>query len=267
MTSHFCQYVRGVLSRSQSSQSSFQLLPEDLDAIIDKGEAFTLKKHDRTTTVGVLMGRVFGFGQDLLVKRFNFRGPLDFAFRSLFLSRAKRLWNINQRLFARGLPVPRPVCYVRPSFRRKNSFFISSLIENAQNLGYIYTRGLFREPEKLAAILGKAISTWHLAGAVHGDLKWSNIMLQSNADLITVYFIDLDQAKLYITPKIRGIEKDLARFYCYGLELGAEEWVISEFLPAYRERLPTTIKNRVDLDRIREKACKRWDKKRRRKVK
>lgn len=266
MTSHFCRYVRGVMSGPQSFQSSFQLLPEELDSIIDAGEAFTRKKSDRTTTVGVLKGRVFGFGQDLLIKRFNFRGLLDFAFRSLFFSRAKRLWNINQRLFARGLPVPRPVCYLRPSFRRKNSFFISSLIENAQNLGYIYKRGLFREPEKLAVVLGKAISAWHMAGAVHGDLKWSNIMLQSNADLINIFFIDLDQAKLYSTPKIRGIAKDLARFYRYGLELGAEEWVRSEFFPAYREMLPAAIKNKVDLVRIKEKAYKNWNKKRRRKI-
>lgn len=255
------------MSGSQASQNSLQLRPEDLDAIIDKGEAFTLKKHDRTITVGALRGSVLGFGQDLLVKRFNFRGLLDCAFRSLFLSRAKRLWNINQRLFARGLPVPRPVCYVRPSFHRKNSFFISSLIENAQNLGYIYKRGLFSEPEKLAAVLSKAISTWHMAGAVHGDLKWSNIMLQSNADVITIYFIDLDQAKLYSTPKISGIEKDLARFYRYGLELGAEEWVRSEFLPAYRGMLPAAIKNKVDLDRVREKACKHWNKKRQKIIK
>ena len=224
-----------------------------------------MEKHDRTTTVGVLKGRIFGFAQDLLIKRFNFRGLLDFVFRSLFFSRAKRLWKINQRLFARGLPVPRPVCYFSPSFRRKNSFFISSLIENSQNLGYIYKLGLFREPERLAVILGKAISSWHMAGAVHGDLKWSNIMLQSNADLINIFFVDLDQAKLYSTPRIRGIIKDLSRFYRYGLELGAEEWVRSEFFPAYMEMLPAVIKNKVDLVRIKENACTNWDKKRRKK--
>lgn len=266
MTSHFCRYLRGVMSGPQSCQSSFQLLPEDLDSIIDKGGAFTLKKHDRATTVGILKGRVFGSGQDLLIKRFNSRGLLDFAFRSLFFSRAKRLWNINQRLFARGLPVPRPVCYVKPTFRRKNSFFISSFIKDSENLGYIYKLGLVKEPEKLAVLLGKAISAWHMAGAVHGDLKWSNIMLQSNADLINIFFIDLDQATLYSTPKISGIEKDLSRFYRYGLELGAEEWVRSKFFPAYMEMLPAVIKNRVDLVRVKEKAHKNWDKKGRREI-
>ena len=244
------------MSKTQSFQSSFPLLPEALDSIIDKGEAFTMEKHDRTTTVGVLNGGVFGFTQDLLIKRFNFRGFPDFVFRSLFFSRAKRLWKINQRLFARGLPVPRPVWYFSPTFRQKNSFFISSLIEDSQNLGYIYKRGLFREPEKLAVVLGKAISAWHMAGAVHGDLKWSNIMVQGHADLINIFFIDLDQAKLYSTPRIKGIMKDLSRFYRYGLELGAEEWVKSDFFPAYMEMLPAVIKNRIDLARVKEKACK-----------
>jgi tRNA A-37 threonylcarbamoyl transferase component Bud32 len=244
------------MSGPQSFQGNFQLLPEDLDSIIDKGGTFTLKKHDQATTVGFLKGGVFGSGQDLLIKRFNSRGLLDFAFRSLFFSRAKRLWDINQRLFSRGLPVPRPVCYFRPSFRRKSSFFISSFIEDSQNLGDIYKQGFFREPEKFAVVLGKAISAWHMAGAVHGDLKWSNIMLQSNADRINIFFVDLDQAKLYSTPKIRGIEKDLSRFYRYGLELGAEEWVKSDFFPAYMEMLPAVIKNRIDLARVKEKACK-----------
>jgi tRNA A-37 threonylcarbamoyl transferase component Bud32 len=251
------------MSEPQSFQSSFQLLPEDLDSVIDKGGAFTLIKHDRTTTVGILNGRAFGFGQDMLIKRFNSRGLLDFAFRSLFFSRARRLWKINQRLSERGLPVPRPVCYFRPSFRRKNSYFISSLIEDSRSLADIYKRGLFREPEKLAVVLGKTISAWHMAGAVHGDLKWSNIMLQSNADQINIFFIDLDQAKLYSAPRIRGIEKDLSRFYRYGLELGAEEWVKSEFFPAYKKMLPDAIKNRVDLVRVKEKALKKWGKKRR----
>lgn len=250
------------MSGPQSVHSSFQILPEDLDSLIDKGRAFTLVKHDRTTTVGILNGRVFGFGQDLLIKRFNSRGLFDFVFRSLFFSRAKRLWKINRRLAARGLPVPRPVCCFRPSFRRKNSFFISSLIENTQNLGEIYKRGLFGEPEKLAVILGKAISAWHMTGAVHGDLKWSNIMLQSNADRTNIFFIDLDQAKLYSAPKVSGILKDLARFYRYGLELGAEEWVKSAFFPAYMEMLPDAIKDKVDLVRVKEKARKNWDKKR-----
>jgi tRNA A-37 threonylcarbamoyl transferase component Bud32 len=254
------------MSGPQSFQSSFQLLPEDLDSVIDKGGAFTLVKHDRTTTVGILNGRVFGLGQDMLIKRFNSRGLLDFALRSLFFSRARRLWKINQQLSERGLPVPRPVCYFRPSFRRKNSFFISSLIEESRSLGDVYKRGLFREPEKLAVVLGKAISAWHMAGAVHGDLKWSNIMLQRNADQINIFFIDLDQAKLYSTPKIRGIEKDLSRFYRYGLELGAEDWVKSEFFPAYMEMLPDVIKNGVDLDRVKEKALKKWDKKRQRTI-
>jgi len=105
-----------------------------------------------------------------------------------------------------------------------------------------------------------------MAGAVHGDLKWSNIMVQSNAGPINIFFIDLDQAKLYSTPRIRGIEKDLSRFYCYGLELGAEEWVMSEFFPAYMEMLPDVIKNRVDLVRVKGKALKKWDKKKRRKI-
>jgi hypothetical protein len=241
-------------------------LPEDLESIIDKGEAFTLKKHDRTATVGVLDGRIFGLGQDLLVKRFNYRGIADFALRRFFSGRASRLWDINQRLFAKGLPVPRPIGYLETSLGRKNSFFISALVENSSNLADVHLQGLFREPQRLGAILGKTLAAWHMAGAVHGDLKWSNIMLQRNDELLNIFFVDLDQAKLYSSPKIKGIIKDLVRFCRYGLELGAEEWVRSDFFPAYCDMLPGQIKAEIDLFYIQNKAKKEWERKGRRRL-
>ena len=263
MTSHFCRSLRDVTTGPQTFQSNFRLLEEDLDSIINKGDSFTVKKHD-LTTVGVLDGHIFGFGHDLLIKRFNYRGLLDFAVRRIFSGRAERLWNISQRLFADGLPVPQPLGYVEPSRWRKNSFFISSVIENSLNLADVYKQGLFSEPQRLAAILAGTLSAWHMAGAVHGDLKWSNILMQKNGDVISFFLVDLDSAKLYARPEVKGIRKDLIRFYRYGLELGAEEWVRTEFLPAYREKLAGHIKDKIDLLDLGTRARKDWERKRRR---
>ena len=118
-------------------------LPHNLNSIVDKGESFSLKKHDFSTTVGILKGSDFGLSRDLLVKRFNYRGFFDFVLHKLFHSRAKRLWKTSLRLYREGLSVPEPVAYEEASFKQRNSFFFSSVIEDAESLWSLYRRGLF----------------------------------------------------------------------------------------------------------------------------
>lgn len=261
MTSHFYRVLKNRATGPISFPSNVRLLQKDLDSLINAGESFTLTKHD-ITTVGVLDGHVFGLEQDLLIKRFNDRGIIDYIARRLLKSRARRLWDITQRLSDKGLPVPRPLGFLEPSLLRRNSFFISSFIENSSNLADVYKQGLFKDPRSIAAVLGKTLSAWHMAGAVHGDLKWSNILMQNTIDGISFFLVDLDNARLYPKPRIRGITRDLVRFYRYGLELGAEEWVRSEFLPSYLGMLDRDVGNRIDVMRIRVKARKDWERKR-----
>lgn len=245
--------------KSQTILSDYNLLlPDDLDSIIDSGKSFSLKKHDLSTTVGIMSGSIFGLSHDLLVKRFNYKGFFDFLFKTIFGSRARFLWDINLRLYEKGLPVPMPIAYVEPSFKQKNSFYFSSVIYNSDSLGNIYKKGLFNESEELAKVLGKTIAKWHLSGVVHGDLKWSNILLQKNADGYRFFLIDLDRSKLYPEPSIKGMIKDLSRFYRYGLELGADEWVDSKFLPTYMAMLPDEIKAKFDLTFVKERAWRDW---------
>ena len=105
---------------------------------------------------------------------------------------------------------------------------------------------------------------WHLSGAVHGDLKWSNILVQKSGKELNFFLVDLDQTKLYQLPNVKGIRKDLARFYRYGLELNAEAWVLKEFLPAYSWSIPARLKDEIDFAFIEAKAKADWEKKGRR---
>ncbi len=236
-------------------------LPADLNSIIDKGESFLLKKHDLSTTVGILKSGDFGLARDLLVKRFNYRGFFDFLLHKIFSSRAKRLWKRNLRLYKKELPVPEPVFYTEGSLRQKNSFFLSSVIEDAENLGIICRKGLFRKDRELLKKLAQTTAEWHLKGAVHGDLKWPNILVQKSDAGYRVFLIDLDQSRLYSSPCIKGITKDLRRFYRFGLEAGAEDWVESGFFPAYRAIIPYEIKAKIDFDGIKQTAIRDWIKK------
>jgi tRNA A-37 threonylcarbamoyl transferase component Bud32 len=236
-------------------------LPLDLDTIINKNTSYNLIKHDISTTVGILKGDAFGLPHNLLVKRFNNRGFFDFIIRKIIGSRAKRLWSISSVLYKKDLPVPRPVTFIEPSLRQKNSFYLSTVMDNSSDLSTIYKKGMFHQDRNLVPRLAKTIARWHLAGAVHGDLKWPNILMQKNESEYTFLLIDLDQSKMYSSPSIKGIVKDLKRFYRFGLELGAETWVKKEFFPEYFNHVPEEIKNKIDLHAIQRNAYREWIKK------
>jgi tRNA A-37 threonylcarbamoyl transferase component Bud32 len=233
-------------------------LPLDLDTIINKNTSFDLIKHDTATTVGILKGNEFGLPHNLLVKRFNNRGFLDFIIRKIFGSRARRLWHINLKFYNQGLPVPKPVTFIEPSFRQKNSFYLSLAIDNAENLANIYKKGAFHKPEEIARQLAQTIAQWHLAGGGHGDLKWSNILFQRSDKGYKFFLIDLDQSQLNAKSSVRVIKKDLTRFYRYGLELAAEEWVYSAFFPQYLTMIPDSMKSEIEVDDIKRRAYKDW---------
>lgn len=240
------------------------LLPEKLNLLISSREAFELKKDDVSTTVGILKGSYVGLPHDLLVKRFNYKGFLHFLARLLFGSRARRLHAISHELAEKGLSVPKSFAYYDLTWTQRDSFFLSSVVENSMSLAGIYLRGHF-DPDNIATLLGKAVARFHAAGAVHGDLKWSNILLQEQEGNMAVYFIDLDQTKLYKNPKVSGIARDLARFCRNGLELGAEDWVTNTFFPKYFAMLSPQLRDTLDIKKIKDKAYINWRKKGKRK--
>lgn len=242
-------------------QSGNLTLPENLDVIIDKGTSFTLKKHDVSTTVGVIRGTDFGLPRDLLLKRFNYRGFFDFLIHTIFNGRAKRLWNRNLLLYRKGLPVPEPLTYIESSLKHKNAFFISSVIDNAESLSGLYRQGVVPNNKELVRQLAETIARWHLSGAVHGDLKWPNIFVQKKLGTYGCFLIDLDQARMFSSPYIKGIRKDLERFYRFGLQLGAEQWVEAEFFPEYVSFIRDKIKPQINLDSVKNNAAKEWIKK------
>ena len=252
--------------KRQSFGTKRVLLRADLNAVIEKGESFFLKKHDFSTTIGILKGEDFGLPCDLLVKRFNDRGILDFLLHRLFNSRARRLWKRNLKLYNKGLPVPEPLSYEEASLRERNSFFFSSVVEDAESLWSFYRKGLFSEDRGFLESLARTIAEWHLKGAVHGDLKWPNILVRRDPGGWRFFLIDLDQARLYSAPSVSGIINDLKRFYRFGLEAEAEDWVETEFFPAYRALIPEKIKTRINLDEIRQKATEEWTKKGRKRL-
>lgn len=236
-------------------------IPHHLNAYLSDPALFSVKKHDLSTTVGIMAGNVFGISDTLWVKRFNYRGPGHFIVKRIFGSRAKRLFRISSQLYRKGLPVPEPVLFIEPSFREKNAFFISTVISDSYSLREVHKKGLLEKNQPLVHRLAETLVQWHLSGAVHGDLKWPNILVREEDGGYQVYFVDLDQTVLHKTFSHKGIMKDLQRFYRFGLELGAEEWVSSDFFPNYMSSLPDTVKKKLDLEEIKKHAYEEWDRK------
>ena len=48
---------------------------------------------------------------------------------------------------------------------------------------------------------------------------------------------------IYSRPGIKGIRRDIERFYRFALQLGAEQWVETEFLPEYVSFFPVAMRN------------------------
>lgn len=255
-----------LINKQSTKSETFSILPSEILRLMNNSELFITKKSDLMITAGILKGKALGFQQNIFIKHFAPRSLFNFLLRKITGSRAIRIFRLSEKLLIKGLPIPAPIAFIEPTLRVRSAFYISLAIENCEDLATAFMKNKLHKLRTVTSPLAEMLAHWHIEGAVHGDLKWSNIMLQNNADRTSIYFIDLDQTKLYSTPNIRGIIKDLSRFYRYGLELGAEEWVSSEFFPAYIDMLPALIKNKVDLVNVKEKASKNWDKKKRRKI-
>lgn len=241
-------------------------IPDELDAIMANPVSFVLRKQNDAVTAGLLIGKTIGISCNLWLKRFNFRGYLDLVGKIIVGSRARRLFEVNSRLQDKGLPVPQPIAFFEPTLFRKSSFFISTFIEHSEPLSAVFLKGGFVDHTSCAPRLAQAIADWHASGAVHGDLKWSNILMQKTGDEIGFVFVDLDQATLSTIPDSRGIEDDLTRFYRYGIELGTHEWVDTHFFPAYLDALDDAVRRRIDLQKIRDAAGHDWQQRGRRRL-
>ena len=235
------------------------LQPEELDFHMEHGESFLRKKDDRASTVGILNGTCIGYNGPLLVKRFNYRGRVDLLKQLLYRSRAKNLWQKNTALYEKGLPVPEPFDYSEPSLKQKLSFFVSSVVHDSENLGFLCRRRVYEEEyETLFRQLAGTLAQWHLAGAVHSDLKWFNILVQKNGQDFLFSFVDLDRAELHTSPSVQGMIKDLRRIYRGGKEFMVEKLIETVFFPAYLSCLSEEIRKQIHVESIFRIASQEW---------
>jgi RIO kinase 1 len=114
----------------------------------------------------------------------------------------------------------------------------------------------------LSLVAAHCVAALHDSGATHGDLKWTNILVNEKENQL--WLIDFDASKIYrghLGPN--GIARDLARFVLSGLEAGINGAILAGFLGHYAQHRNLKLKDiEGPMMKVLRKLRKRHEKKR-----
>jgi 3-deoxy-D-manno-octulosonic acid kinase len=151
-------------------------------------------------------------GHDYVLRHYHRGGlisrlsPDRYVWTGLRRSRAWREWYLLAQLYARGLPVPRPVAaQVIHHGLTYSADIMTQRIPSAMTLAeYLTQRPL--DQEQWAA-LGQLLRQFHRQGVFHADLNANNILMDLQD---SVYLIDFDRGR-FRSPSFSWQHANLAR--------------------------------------------------------
>jgi serine/threonine protein kinase len=214
----------------------------DPDALFQHSGSL-LKASSSTRSALVNLDSVSGDveSKSLYVKEFRYKG-LVHSLKHLFgKHRAQVMWKVSWHLLKHSIPVPKPEGYL---LRQKGPICLSgyyfskalrrcsSLHEFAEDLDQLNQR---LDSGGLSRVAAHSVAALHDSGATHGDLKWTNILVDEKENQL--WLTDLDASNIYgghLGPK--RIARDLARFILSGLEAGVDGKILARFLGYYARR-------------------------------
>jgi tRNA A-37 threonylcarbamoyl transferase component Bud32 len=148
-----------------------------------------------------------------------------------------KAWSMSCMLFDRGISIPKPVAILEERRRGRllNAYYLSEFVKTAVNLkAYVNESGTaFLDDGVILKNLGHAIGKMHNLSLTHGDLKWSNILLQDMEGAAKPLLVDLDHARFSERLSSDDQAKDLARFMVDVRETGLSPDLSKTFLEAY----------------------------------
>ena len=171
----------------------------------------------------------------LYVKEFRYKGVVHSLKHLVGKHRAQVMWKVSWHLLKNSIPVPQPEGYLLekswPLYRK--GYFFSKVLSGCNSLGTLaWTSNALSKrlaSGGLIEALARGIAALHDCGVTHGDLKWSNILVDEKDNRL--WFVDLDSAKLhthFLGPT--RVARDLARFVLYGFQTETKNVIISRFL-------------------------------------
>ncbi len=232
------------------------------DTFIDGG-AGTVLKDGRTVKAALVD---IGDGESLFLKRYNRKGSLH-TFKNIFrTSRARRVWINNYRFELRSIPIPSHVAYMEERIFRIliRSYVISRFIPDAVMLNYMFMSDKLNFPSKhkisILQEVGREVGKMHSLGCLHGDMKWSNIIVKKINGKYKCFFIDLDGSKVKKKLSLPEIIGELSRFYIEMLKYSFSFEEQEAFLNSYYKHCKFKISHNNFLDRIKKEALKKISK-------
>jgi len=206
------------------------LLPEP-DRIIASAEIF--KQGSRNHSVRVELA-----GQSYFLKRYNCRG-WGYRLGNLFRqSRAVRTWRVHLEFLRRGIAIQDPLlCLEERNFRLLGrSYLLTGFVEGASSLMELWPTLTVDEKSSLLRCLAEHLGHLHRSGALHGDLKWYNILIRRTAAGWQPTLVDLDGSRILRCASARKAREDIDRFLRDLEEYESDPRLKPFFEEAWRER-------------------------------
>ena len=221
----------------------------DPDALFQHSGSL-LKSSSSTRSALVNLDSVSGDveSKSLYVKEFRYKGVVH-SLKYLFgKHRAQVMWKVSWHLLKHSIPVPEPEGYL---LKQKGpicpgGYYFSkalrrcpSLHELSEDLDQLNER---LDSGGLSLVAAHCVAALHDSAATHGDLKWTNILVNEKENQL--WLIDLDASRIHrghLGPK--GIARDLARFVLSGLEAGVDGTILAGFLGHYTRRRNLKLKD------------------------
>ncbi len=178
-------------------------LMADPDAWLEKGEP--LKRGRSATLARVELG-----GRQLVIKRYNIKGPSHALSRALRPSRAWHSWIEAHRLRFLGIPTPRPLALIerRLGPLRGRAWLVSEHCPGPNLQARLASEEHL--PQEVAAAVRRLFAQLTESRIVHGDLKATNIIWNGRELCV----LDLDAMRQHDSGAAwrRAWQRERARF-------------------------------------------------------
>jgi RIO kinase 1 len=221
----------------------------DLETLFQENRSL-LKASSSTCSALVNLDPVSGDveAKSLYVKEFRYKGVVH-SLKYLFgKHRAQVMWKVSWHLLKHSIPVPKPEGYLlrKKGLMCPGGYYFSKALRRCPSLHEL-TKDLDQLNQRLdsgglSLVAASCVAALHDSGATHGDLKWTNILVNEKENQL--WFIDLDASRIHrghLGPQ--EIARDLARFVLSGLEAGVDGTILARFLGDYARRRNLKLKD------------------------
>lgn len=177
-----------------------------------------------------------GNNRFVFLKRYNRKGFFH-TFKNIFrASRAKRVWQNSFGLELRGIPVPDTFAYMEERRFRilLRSYVLTEFMPDTRTLSSVFQENtLKRRRISIMHNLGREVARMHKYGCLHGDLKWSNILIKDIEGTDSCFFVDFDGTKIKKSIGLSDVLPELSRIYIEMLKYGLNSEEKRAFFSSY----------------------------------